>query len=176
MVSDSARTSPLDKGAEWQPILDALEDKRRAVKPKALELDSAIRGVLLNLQSALALPGAVEAASIDDDCDPSAGLPDSYVEYMNHRRNYDYWNSAAVWRLVHQPSAGQHVHASNPSSASTSSICIAVVMSDPEKPFINVHIYRSLRLSTANRPRLIEIIERKTGLPVHACTLGDGCV
>jgi len=172
MVSSQTRTPAAEKAPQWQPILDSITDKRRAMKPQADKFDGAIRAALLNLQSALALPGSVEPASIDDVCDPLTGLPDTYVEYMNHRRNYGYWNNAAVWTLSKTQSADLH----NNSFAATASVCIALVLSDPEKPYINVHVYPSMRLSTANRPRLDEIIARETGLPVQKCTLGDGCV
>src|SRR6266567_3816009 len=174
MVSSQTRAPTLDKVPQWQPILDEITDKRRAMKPHADKLDGAIRAALLKLQSALALPGSVEPASVEDACDPFTGVPETYVEYMNHRRNYDYWNSAAVWTISRAQSAGLHSPAgpSNTSFAATSSVCIAVVLSDLEKPYINVHVYPSMRLSSANRPRLDEIIERETGLPVQKCTLG----
>jgi hypothetical protein len=177
MSAAETRTPVPDKATEWQPILDGISDKRRAMKPRAEQLDGVIRAALLKLQSDLALPGAVEPVSVDGVCDPMSGVPETYVDYMNHQRNYDYWNSAAAWTLSHR-STGLHGRSgpSNTSFAATSSVCIAVVLSDMENPYINVHVYPSMRLSAANRPRLQQIIERETGLPVRKCTLGDGCV
>jgi hypothetical protein len=177
MVSSQKRPTAPDPAPQWQPILDEIIAKRRAMKPHAERLDGPIRSALLKLQSALALPGVVEPASVAEVCDPFAGLPDTYVEYMNHRRNYDYWNSAAAWSLSHQ-SSGLHSAGgpSNTSFAATSSICIAVVLSDLENAYINAHVYPSMRLSIENRPRIVEIFGRETGLAVRKCTLGDGCI
>jgi hypothetical protein len=178
LVSQQTRTSPPDEKPRWQHIVDGIEAKRREMKPQAEKLDVVVRTVLLNLQSALTLPGAIEPASIADVCNPLDGLPQSHIDYMNNRRNYDYWNNAAVWSIsdglpgVLYSATGM----ANSSFTITRYVSIAMVMLDIEQPYMNIHVYPQARLSSANRPRLAEIVQRETGLPVLKCTHGDGCV
>jgi hypothetical protein len=167
-----------DASQHWQPLLDGIKARRQEMKPHSDKLDHAIRSVLLEVQAALEFPGSIDPPSVGQLCDSLDGLPDSYVDYTNHQRNYDYWNSCAVWSLSHESPDGLYssAGAANSSFAVTTYLSISMVMRDMEQPHINVHVYPAARLSVANRPRLAEIIHRQTGLPVLKCTHGDGCV
>jgi hypothetical protein len=178
MTSQQTGTSAASEADRWPSMLNELKAKRRDMKPHAELLDRPIRSILLNLQTTLGLPGSIEPAGIGELCDPLEGLPPSYVDYTNQRRNYDYWNAAAIWKLTHSSRGALYSKggAVNTSSTITDYVTIALVLDDVEQPYINIHVYPSARLSIPNRAKLTELVQAQTGLPVRKCTHGDGCI
>lgn len=178
MVSQPAQISLPGETQRWQSMVEAISEKRREMKPRADQMDAAIRSVILNVQAVLALAGSIYPANADEVCEPTFGLPTSYVDYTNHRRNYDYWNNAAVWKLTSSSRGALYSIAgsANSSFSVTNYLTVAMVMEDVERPYINVHVYPAARLSVPNRAKLADLVQTQTGLPVVKCTLGDGCV
>jgi hypothetical protein len=178
MTSHQAGSTTLSEADRWPGTLDDIKTRRREIKSHAEPLDGPIRTILLNLQATLGLPGEIEPADVEKVCDPEAGLPASYIDYTNQRRNFDYWNTTAIWKLTHSSRGALYSRggAANTSFTVTDYVTIALVMGDSEQPYINVHVYPPARLSVPNRARLAEMVQEQTGLPVRKCTHGDGCI